>query len=158
MGYTRRDFIEGALEEIGLATYIFDMQPEQLQSAMKRLDNMMAEWNAKGIRLAYPIPAGPGTGDLDDQTDVPDSAWQAVVTNLALRIAPSFGRTPMPETKAAAKRAFNTIAGISAKPREVQLRQLPAGAGNKPWRYDTPFLPEPAEPLLAGNDGPLEFN
>ena len=52
MGYTKRQIIEAACEEIGLANYAFDMQPEQLQAMMRRLDAMMAEWNAKGIRLA----------------------------------------------------------------------------------------------------------
>jgi len=36
---------------------------------------------------------------------------------------------------------------------------MPAGAGNKPWRvYDDPFLRRPVDPLLAGQDGPIEFN
>jgi hypothetical protein len=54
MGYTKRQFISAAFEEIGLASYVFDLQPEQLQSALRRLDAMMADWNAKGIRLGYP--------------------------------------------------------------------------------------------------------
>ena len=30
MGYSKRQFIEAALAEIGLASYAFDLQPEQL--------------------------------------------------------------------------------------------------------------------------------
>ena len=56
MGYKKRQFISAAFEEIGLASYVFDLQPEQLQSALRRLDAMMADWNAKGIRLGYPAP------------------------------------------------------------------------------------------------------
>lgn len=155
MTVTRRQFIEGAFEEIGLATFNYDMGPEQFQSARRRLDAMMAEWNAQGIRLAYPIPANPDDGDLDEETLVPDSAWQAVVTNLAIRIAPMFGKTVMGETRFAAKQALNTIMGISALPVEIELRTLPAGSGNKPWRYGQPFLNPPVQPVLAGPDGPL---
>jgi hypothetical protein len=36
---------------------------------------------------------------------------------------------------------------------------MPAGAGNKPWRvYDNPFIRPPVDPVLAGQDGPIEFN
>lgn len=158
MGYTRREFCNGAFEEIGIATYNFDIGPDQYQSAGNRLDAMMAEWNAKGIRLGYPLPASPGDGDLDDETNVPDSAWQAVVTNLAIRVAPMFGKQVMQATAAAAKQAYNTILSISAQPIELQLRQLPAGAGNKPWRFGQPFLNPPVEPVLVGPDGPLEYD
>ena len=51
MGWTKRQYIEQAFEEVGLAAYVFDLTPEQLQSALRKLDAMMAEWNAKGLRL-----------------------------------------------------------------------------------------------------------
>jgi hypothetical protein len=35
---------------------------------------------------------------------------------------------------------------------------MPAGAGNKPWTWQgDPFLPPPVEPLLAGNDAPIDY-
>ena len=74
MGYTKRQFISAAFEEIGLASYVFDLQPEQLESALRRLDAMMADWNAKGIRLGYPLPSSPQDSSLDEETLVPDSA------------------------------------------------------------------------------------
>ena len=48
MGWTKRQFVAQAFEEIGLASYVFDLTPEQLQSALRRLDTMMAAWNALG--------------------------------------------------------------------------------------------------------------
>jgi hypothetical protein len=56
MSYTKRQFVTAAFEEIGLASYVFDLTNDELTSACKRLDAMMADWNAKGIRLSYPIP------------------------------------------------------------------------------------------------------
>jgi hypothetical protein len=155
---TRQAFIDAALGEIGIATYSFDLAPEQTEACKLRLNTLMAEWNAKGIRLGYPIPSTPAGGELSDETYVPDTAFQAVISNLALAIAPMFGKTPMPGTIVTAKRSFNTIAGIFAVPMPMQLRNLPAGAGNKPWRYGNPFMPPVAEPLMAGPDGPIEFD
>ena len=159
MGYSKRQFINKALSKIGLANYAFDMQPEQLQSALSDLDGMMAEWNAKGIRLSYPLPGSPENSDIDAETAVPDLAWQAVYYNLAIRIADDFGKTPSPSTRSTAKSSYNTVLLASAMPPEMQFPDtLPAGAGNKPWRYDEPFMLPPSDPIEAGGDGPLEFN
>jgi hypothetical protein len=159
MGYSKRQFVQAAFEEIGLATYAFDLQPQQFESALRRLDAMMAEWNAKGIRLGYPIPGSPEDSDLDSESEVPDSANEAIITNLAIRIAPSYGRTPMPETKITAKTAYNTLLSRATMPPEQQFPSgLPRGAGWKPWREtNEPFLPGPEDPLTVGPDGPLDF-
>lgn len=160
MGWTKRQFVTQAFEEIGLAAYVFDLTPEQLESARRRLDAMMASWNAKGIRLGYPIPSSPQDGNLDAETGVPDAANEAIYLNLGIRLAPSFGKVVSTETKAAAKMAYDTLLSRAALPPQQQLPgSMPSGAGNKPWRvYDDPFLRPPTDPLLAGEDGPFEFN
>jgi hypothetical protein len=159
VGYTKRQFVEGAFEEIGMANYVFDLQPEQLQSALRRLDAMMMEWNAQGIRLGYPIASSPQDSDLDTETNSPDSAWEAVITNLAVRIAPGYGKTVSPDTKMVAKNAFNTLLSRATFPLEKQLPEtMPIGQGNKPWRWDNPYVYPPVDPVDAGSDGPLEWS
>jgi hypothetical protein len=160
MGYSKRQFIEQAFDEIGLASYAFDLTPEQMQSAIRRLDMMMAAWNALGIRLGYPLPSEPCDSDLDEQTNVPDRANEAIYTNLAIKLAPSYGKQVMPDTKATAKESYNTLLSIAAMPVQQQLPStMPAGSGNKPWRvYDNPFIRPPVDSVLAGGDGPIEFN
>ncbi len=160
MGYSKRQFVTAALEEIGIASYSFDVSPEQLESALRRLDSMIAAWNALGIRLGYPLPSSPQDSDLDEQTNVPDSSNEAIYTNLAIKLAPSYGKQVMPDTKATAKESYNTLLSRAAMPMEQQMPStMPSGSGNKPWRvYDNPFLRPPVDPLLAGQDGPIEFN
>lgn len=154
---TKRQLIEAAHAELGLQDYIFDLPAEQLQLALRRLDAMMADWNGMGLRLGYAIPGSVEGGDLDTEAGVPDRAWEAIVTNLAIRLAPSFGKQVAPETKASAERGLNMLLGKVAPP-EMSLGRIPAGAGNKPWRWNLdPFL-EPAEATLdVGPDGELEF-
>lgn len=159
MGYTKRQFVEAAFEEIGLANYTFDLQPEQLQAALRRLDSMMMEWNAQGVRLGYPAPSSPQDSDLDEQTNVPDSAWEAIIANLAVRIAPGYGKTVSPDTKATAKNAYNVLLQRATFPLEKQLPEtMPIGQGNKPWRWDNPYVYPPVDPVEAGSDGPLEWS
>lgn len=159
MGYTKRQFIESAFEEIGLANYVFDLQPEQLQGALNRLDTMMAQWNAMGIRLGYDMPSSPQDSDIDSPSNTPDSAWEAIITNLAIRIAPGYGKSVSPETKVTGRNAYNVLLQRAAYPLEAQLPEtMPMGQGNKPWRWDNPYVPRPADPVDAGPDGPIEWS
>ena len=160
MTWKKRDFVVQAFEEIGYASYIYDAMPEQLQSVLRRLDAMLGAWNAKGIRLGYPLPANPGDSDLDEETGVQDSSVEAIYLNLAIRIAPSFGKTISTEAKTSAKAAYDALLIKIAMPSEMQLPDtMPAGAGNKPWRTNyRPFLNKPIEPLLAGYDEQIQFD
>ena len=158
MGWTKRQFATQAFEEIGFG-YPYNLQPDQLQSAMYKLDAMMAQWNARGIRLGYPLPSSPQSSNLDDDTNVPDQAIEAIFLNLAIRLAPSFGKTVSVELKQFAKEAYNTVIAKAAFPVPQQITNLPSGAGNKWWRDSfNPFLPEPEDTLDAGPDSALNFN
>mgnify|MGYP003639716123 CR=1 FL=1 len=160
MSYTKRQLVTAAFEEIGLASFVFDLTDNELLSACKRLDAMMAQWNAKGIRLSYPLPSSPETTSLDAETEVPDAANEAIILNLGIRIAPGYGKTVSPDTKVSAKAAYTTLLGWSmGTPPEKQFPStLPVGAGNKSWRYmDNPFMEPPVNPLTTGGDGVLDL-
>ena len=160
MSYTKRQFVTAAFQEIGLADYVFDLQPEDLQNAVRRLDSMLAEWNGKGIRISFPLPSSPELTDLDTESNVPDYANEAIITGLAVRIAPSYGKQVSRESKIIARQAYNTVLQRSTTPPQMQFpSQLPRGAGQKPWRYgnSNPFFGTPADPVQVGPDGDLEL-
>jgi len=158
MSWTKRQFVEQAFRKAGLAAYVFDLTPDQLNSAMVDMDAMLATWNAKGIRLGYPVPTSPENSDLDQESNVPDSANEAIYLNLALRIAPDFGKAIVPEVKISAKLAYDALLSRATMPAEQQLPStLPSGAGNKSWRTETPFIRKPVDPLLAGQDSAIDF-
>lgn len=156
MSYTKRQLVEAAMAEIGLASYAFDLMPEQREGALRRLDSMMAEWNGRGLRLGYPVPDNPSESDIDDSSNVPDAAWEAIITNLALRVAPSYGKQVNVETKITARHSLNTLLARAAMPSEMKLHEMPSGAGNK--NIDSPFISTPNPDLLAGQDATLDFN
>lgn len=160
MAWTKRQFITQAFEEIGLAAYVFDLTPEQLQSALRRMDAMIGGWNANGVRISYPLPSNPEDSALDADSGVPDFANEAIYLGLAVRLAPSFGKTVSPETKAFADMAYSNMANQVAIPTpERQLPQtMPRGAGTKPWRnFNNPFVNRPQDTILAGSDNPIDF-
>lgn len=156
MGYSKRQFVLAAFEETGLASYAFDLNPAQIESGVRRLDTMMAEWNARGVRLGYPLPNSPQFTDIDAESNVPDSANEAIITNLAIRIAPSYGRALSVDTKITAKTSFNTLLARATMPKEMQPHgDLPRGAGQK--SIDQPFISSPDTTVDAGPDGQIDL-
>jgi len=150
MGWKKRDFVLQAFDEIGIASYDYDLAPEQLESARRKLDSMMAMWNSKGIRIGYPLSSTPNGSDLDDVTDVTDEASEAICLNLALRLAPSFGKTVSPETKIAARQAYDALLIKAAQPGQMQFPgNMPMGAGNRSLRYNR-FSTMPKDTLDVG--------
>jgi len=153
MGWTKKQILEQAFEEIGIASYIFDLTPDQLMSAVRRLDMMVASWYAKNIRIGYPLPVSPNNSHMEQDIDTPLQANEALVLNLAVRLAPSYGKQVSPETKATAKLLYDQLLVQAAAPFEMQYpRTLPLGAGYK--RTERVFVDIPNENpiVLLPND------
>jgi len=155
MSYTKGELASIALEEIGIAEYEYDISPEQKQSVIRRLDMMMAEWNKRGILLSFPISKIQNSQSTDD-TNIPDWAWEAVVLNLAIRIAPSYGKQVSMDTKVTAKNGYNTLLGEFSKPREMQFPSMPKGAGYK--ETERRFTPNPNDPYLKEIDEEVDLS
>ena len=162
MPYSKKQFVQAALEEIGLAAHIFDASPEEIESGVRRLDAMIGQWNARGIRLGYPMPDSPENTVIDQKTSVPDSTNDAVITGLAVRLAPSYGKALARETKVNAKSGFDTLVLLSGvtSPLEKQFpNTMPVGAGHKVRRYGNgnPFFGTPEDPVDASSAGELDY-
>lgn len=158
--WTKRQLIVEAFAELGLAANDFDIQPEEIQTALRRLDSMMATWDGKGIRLGYALPTNPVDSDPDEASGLPDTATETVYLNLALRMAPGFGKAVSIDTRRAASDGYDRLQIAAAQPLPPQQRNtMPRGAGNKPWRpLSSPFFPAPdSDPLLAGPGGDLDI-
>ena len=158
MSYTKRQFVSAAFGSVGMAAYVFDLEPGQIQNAVRTMDSMIAAWNAEGIRISYPLPSSPQDSDLDQETNVPDSANEAIVMNLGIRLASEFGKTISPDLKTVAKKAKSILLSLSTKPIDKQYPStLPVGAGNKQFRNDRVFFPVPEDKIAVGDDDVLEY-
>jgi hypothetical protein len=121
---TKRQVIDLSYSAIGMAGYTFDLQPEQIENARQMLDAMMAQWNAQGIRLGWPIPSSPISGDVDEETNLPDSALSAVYLNLGTVIAMTHGKQVAPQYLAMTRAAKDAMFVNAVKP---MARQMPGG-------------------------------
>lgn len=159
--WTKAELIGAAFEEIGLASYEFDLSPEEEASALRRADALAASWNSLGIRIGYALPSTPGGSDINAQSGITDDAYEAFYTALAIRLAPTFGKAVSNETRIAAKRAYDALLSRAmSDPPRVQLPgTMPAGAGNRRFRGTIrPFLTPPVQSVAAGPDADLGFS
>ena len=141
---TKRQIIEMAYEECSLAGYEFNVTPEELFSGLRKLDALMAQWQASSKDLSYNFPATFGGGDLEDYSGIPDAAINGAAISLAMAIAPAMGKQMSAESRGRLSSSMSVISAMCAKP-SVQgwARNTVAGAGNRRWGwgYSSPFMP-----------------
>jgi hypothetical protein len=155
MAYTKQQFVEMSYQELGFLAE--DLQTEQLNAGLKRLDSMMATWNARGLKLRYPIPLNPQDSTLSEQTNVPDKANEAIYVNLAVRLAPSVGKVVTPELRTNANSTYNDLIRALVGVEEVELSVVPTGAGNKEASTYARFITPKDTDIQLGDNTDLEF-
>lgn len=158
MGWTKQQLISEAYGALALQGYEFDISPDEQQMALRRMDTMLATWEARGVRIGYAFPAGPDDSDVNSDAGVPDYAVEAVYLNLAQRIAGGYGKALDQDARAAAKNAYDVLLWQAAQPIQQQLpATMPRGAGNRAWRNSQrPFMNKPDDsPLQIQQGGDL---
>jgi len=161
--YKKRDIIEDAYAELALAGWVWDLTPEEIQWACRRLDMMVARWSFKGIMIGYPVASDPNACDPDEDCTVPTYAIEPLVMNLATNLAAGKGKQLQGRTVSLAIQGYQDLITEAAANRMVDLRKpyyMPIGAGNKPQRYfQGPFVPPQNDnPLPIADNGDLILN
>lgn len=150
---TKRQIIKLGYSSVGLAGFIYDLTPEQIELARQLLDAQMASWNAKGIRISWPIPSSPEQGDIDEEIDLPDYALSAAYMALGEQLADVHGKQVTPKYSARARAAYDAMLIRVVEP---ATRQMPAGyplgAGYKTNGIGQRWTTGPDPSLSTGND------
>lgn len=138
---SKRTIVQMAMEDCGLPGYEFDAGPEEISSAIRRLDAMMQLLQAAGVRLPYLFPVAIGTSDPDDESGLPDYAVTGIAGKLAEEFAPGLGKRLSAEQRRKTAAAWNII---QAKTVNVPVMRLPystpRGSGNRWWSVWQPFI------------------
>jgi hypothetical protein len=154
MAWTKAQIISDAFGELALAGHVFDIEPEEQQQAARRLEMMLATWEARGVTLGYSFAGNPTGIDVDGDSGLPDAAVETVVINLAKRISGGFGKALTQQQLQDARDSYAVLLRAAAFPREMQIpATMPRGAGVKPWRSARPFVTKPDTSPLSVNDG-----
>lgn len=163
MSWTKRQIIEQAFDELAIAGYNFDISPDELQSAARRLDALMGVWIGQGVTLPYAFSSDPASANIDAESGLPMVAIEAVYLALAIRTAASKGKALSSSTKTAAKAAYDSLVATIAKAgvQQVQLASgTPMGAGHKSHgTLGGAFFTDPnTDTLKLSDSGGLNFS
>lgn len=160
MALTKKFFCEKAFAELGLAAYVYDMQPDDFQYALSSLNAMIGEWEGQGVQVGgFPVDADPDDcTELNTIVTVPASNWRAIWTNLAVMIAPNVGRAPEGPTIAYASQSFRRLLNHRVEIPEMQRPStMPIGTGWNRGIKDRNFYHQQAQ-LTTGSGQTLDVD
>ena len=131
MAWSKLDIIGAALAEIGLGGYVFDATAQEKQDFLSRLDAMMASWQDDGINSGYGVEDDPSADTITGDSGIGQEYVRAVIVNLAVEMAPSYGKQVLQQTLFAARKSYSQALRITTPPiKSVNPTAVPAGAGH----------------------------
>jgi P22 tail accessory factor len=165
MAVTKQKIIERALESIGIASYIYDLSYEELNSCLRRLDDLMAEFMTDGYVMgAYPLHIDADDSSLDEEAPINMSYKKVIYLELGRDLAPMFGKNLSKEYEMDVWKSRMTLNNGATFPMTANLniRYVPAGAGNSNsfggnYFGRSTFLNAYPRFLLIGHSNILDF-
>ena len=130
---TKRDIVDEAFELLGMSGYNLDDSPEDSQSVLLSLDNMMAGMQNGSYDFGYILADDVTESYLGDDSGIKRDALSGISHKLALRICNKFGKQPSPLLYKEADDAYNEMLTIYQQIPEVAYStdNIVLGAGNK---------------------------
>jgi hypothetical protein len=127
MSETASDVVKDALFELTTQAQEEEIPAIELETGIRYLNRMMAALDATGIKLGYTRVDAP-----NDVLTVPAGAVEAIVFNLAKRLATSFDIAISPALDMNARTGMRTLRIIGVKPNKIAYPStLPIGSGNE---------------------------
>lgn len=146
---TKGDLVQASLRKLGVSSNatLTDVEPQSVEDAVNDLEMMMAEWmgvdETSGISIGYlfaDVDMAPQPTDLHGLTI---NTLDAVIKNLACRIAPDYGlEAPaklITDSRYGKERLIKLTAmsrAKSAKCKSGYPNRMPIGSGNRLATYN----------------------
>lgn len=134
------DIILGAYSQLRISGITRDPSPEDLETALCRLENMAAEWDSRTISVGYNFEDEP---DPNSNAGIIRGFRHAFETNLAARLIPDFNKQVPGYLLGQANQSLSNLSSRAAADRlrgvQYPSRQ-PTGSGNESaWRWSRFF-------------------
>jgi hypothetical protein len=113
---TARDIITGALKKIGALASGETLSASEASDGLAELNRMLGSWRTEGSLVQISEIA-----DLSDELSLPDGYADALVYNLAVRLAPDYGRMVPDMVVMAAIESMATIKRTGHRPSYLKV-------------------------------------
>jgi hypothetical protein len=124
---TAEQVVSDALQEILVQADEQSIQATDMQAGIRYLNRMVNEWAARGMPLGFT-----NITKVSDFVTVPDGALGAIVSNLAIRLAPQFDAAIPIELAAAARSGMDAVRDLTVTSSATQMPgTMPVGSGNE---------------------------
>lgn len=127
---TNLEIIQDALEAIGVIGETATPSAEQGAHALRKLNQMMEQWEEDGVKLNYFAQT-----DTGEECPIPAYAEVGVYSALAMRLAPTYGAEVSAELASMADKGYQTILRKVVKAPEADMSHMP-GAFHQ-WNIET---------------------
>jgi len=128
MSHLKGDTINSAYSRMRISGITAQPTPEDLETALERMEGMAARWFEKNINAGYNFEDEP---DPNTPTGLGAGKRDAYASNLAMLLLSDFGKAPHPGLVREASTTFSDLSASTADPREVNYPQRqPRGRGN----------------------------
>lgn len=147
---TKREIIIDAFEEAGLSSYTYDLEVEEIQSALRNLNALASSLDLSSTNFGYNTGGG-----LDDNSGIPDGVYLAIYMLLARSLAGKYGKQLTPQQSITLSTAVQSLYAWKAKNSLGVMAndsRMPLGAGNKQYRYQQNFQDAALYSLDDGNE------
>lgn len=147
-----REVITDALEMLIVQAEEAPIEQAEAASAIRTLNDMMNQWEAKGIYLGYTI-----VSDLADEITVPLGAVLGIKCNLALYLAPKYNVEASALLIKNAAESYDVVVDIVAEMKSTEYPStLPQGSGNEDLGFaDQTFFPAQQDTILTETGGSI---
>lgn len=142
---TKIDIINAAFSRLRISGLTVQATPEDIDLALNRLEGMAREWHTR-VNSGYFFETSPAS---NTPHNVPREYWAAYESNLAIRMAPDFGKEITAALLMEARATYSNMSARLAlvKPVRPPARQ-PIGSGNRRFNQaDQYYQPQEEAPL-----------
>ena len=147
---TKGDIVNQAFEYLRISGLTNEAAPRDTRLALRSLDSMMLAWTNKGLNLSW--------NKSDDFTDpgpqedsgISDADYEAIYVNLAVKLAPAFGKPPT-QLDSFARELYAGLFSTEL-PTQQNNTYMPLGSGNRRGAY-APVYQQANETIDVENDG-----
>ena len=104
MSDTKKQIILDAYASFGYVDYFYNADVEQIDFALRILNRMLADWESEGVSIGYNLGS-----DIQENSGIPEYASNAVIANLTIMLASSFGKNLSQDSKENAINSYNNL-------------------------------------------------